>query len=125
MYLKTLALASTVAVTGSIAHAQMAPFGDEESIAYAAQLWVAMQDAKLAGDGMIKSFPYGAVGKVFRGATGAVSAFWISGFAFWVGILSLFWPKIRFLGGLAPGITLLRSGFYPRQAQPAASGYVQ
>ncbi len=67
----------------------------------------------------------GAVGKVFRGATGAVSAFWISGFAFWVGILSLFWPKIRFLGGLAPGITLLRSGFYPRQAQPAASGYVQ
>ena len=38
-----------------------AMFGSEEDQAYAAGLWQAMVEARLAGDGMIRSFPYEGV----------------------------------------------------------------
>lgn len=53
-----VAAASILALTSVTAVAQMAPFGDDKSIDYAAQLWDAMEEAKLVGDGMIRSFPY-------------------------------------------------------------------
>lgn len=42
----------------STASAQSAPFGGEEDVAYAAELWAAMKELRLAGDNAIDSFPY-------------------------------------------------------------------
>ena len=52
--------AATVAtvVMGSVANSQMAPFGDEGSVAYAAKLWETMGKLNLTGDDAIRSFPY-------------------------------------------------------------------
>ncbi|MCP5088994.1 MAG: cytochrome P460 family protein [Rhodobacteraceae bacterium] len=51
--------ASVAMILGTAASAQdMPPFGDDDSVAYAAQLWAAMGEAKLVGDGMIRSTPY-------------------------------------------------------------------
>ena len=61
MKLKIIVAASVVALMGNAATAQMAEFGDEKSIAYAADLWSVMQEAKLVGDGMIRSFPYDGI----------------------------------------------------------------
>lgn len=46
---------------GTAALAQQAPFGNEEDISYANKVWQAMLDARLAGDGMIRSFPYDGI----------------------------------------------------------------
>ncbi len=40
------------------ANSQMAPFGDDESVSYAAKLWDAMGALNLTGDNAIRSFPY-------------------------------------------------------------------
>lgn len=40
------------------ASAQMAPFGSDDDLAYAALIWEAMQTQNLVGDHAIKSFPY-------------------------------------------------------------------
>ncbi|MCF6317378.1 MAG: cytochrome P460 family protein [Marinosulfonomonas sp.] len=40
------------------ANAQMAPFGSDDDLAYAALIWEAMQAQNLVGDHAIKSFPY-------------------------------------------------------------------
>lgn len=45
-------------VLGTSAVAQDMPFGTEADAAYAKQIWAAMQDAHLVGDGMIRSKPY-------------------------------------------------------------------
>jgi len=42
----------------STASAQMAPFGSDDDLAYAALIWEAMQAQNLVGDQAIKSFPY-------------------------------------------------------------------
>lgn len=39
-------------------HAQEAPFGTDEDIAYAEKLWQALVEAELAGDGAIRAVPY-------------------------------------------------------------------
>ena len=51
----TAAMAIPLATT---ANSQMAPFGDEGSVAYAAKLWDAMGKLNLTGDDAIRSFPY-------------------------------------------------------------------
>jgi len=40
------------------ANAQMAPFGSDDDLAYAALIWEAMRAQNLVGDHAIKSFPY-------------------------------------------------------------------
>ncbi|NRP11763.1 hypothetical protein XMM379_003038 [Aliiroseovarius sp. xm-m-379] len=52
-----LALAAVIG-WGAMASAQDAPFGSDEDAAYAAALWQAMLDQRLAGEGMIRGFPY-------------------------------------------------------------------
>ena len=52
-------LAFGVSVGG--ATAQDAPFGTDSDAAYAAQIWGVMNELKLAGDGMLRSFPYDGV----------------------------------------------------------------
>ncbi len=42
----------------SSASAQMAPFGSDEDLAYAKQVWEAMEAQNLVGDHAIRSFPY-------------------------------------------------------------------
>ena len=42
-------------------HAQDAPFGTDADAAYAASLWAEMEEMKMAGDGMVRSFPYEGV----------------------------------------------------------------
>lgn len=58
--LKALALATSItgllAATGAVA--QEPPFGTEADAAYAKQIWAAMVDMKLAGEGMIRAKPY-------------------------------------------------------------------
>lgn len=44
--------------TGTSAIAQDAPFGTPADAAYAKQIWQAMSDQRLVGDGMIRSKPY-------------------------------------------------------------------
>ncbi len=53
------ALALGAATPGALA--QDAPFGTDSDAEYAAMLWAAMEDMNLAGDGMIRSFPYEGV----------------------------------------------------------------
>ena len=43
---------------GSTANSQMAPFGDDASVAYAAKLWDVMGKLNMVGDDAIRSFPY-------------------------------------------------------------------
>jgi len=50
-----------IALSGSAAWSQDAPFGTDADAAYAAELWMQMVDAKLAGDGAVMSFPYEGV----------------------------------------------------------------
>ncbi len=51
--------ASIAMIFGSGVSAQeMAPFGDDKSVEYAAQLWAALGEARMVGDGMIRSTPY-------------------------------------------------------------------
>ena len=60
--LPVLALAAGLAATASLAvnsaYSQMAPFGGEEDVNYSKQLWTALVDARLAGDGAIRTKPY-------------------------------------------------------------------
>ncbi|MBS9716237.1 cytochrome P460 family protein [Pseudohalocynthiibacter aestuariivivens] len=51
----------TLAFGGTAAIAQDAPFGTDADINYAAQLWDAMVAQNLAGEGMIRSFPYDGI----------------------------------------------------------------
>lgn len=50
--------AAAIALGSSTTAQNMAPFGTETEVNYAAQLWDAMSAGKLVGDGMIRSFPY-------------------------------------------------------------------
>lgn len=43
------------------AMAQDAPFGTDADAEYAGKIWSAMEEANLAGDGMLRSFPYEGV----------------------------------------------------------------
>ena len=58
---KALAAVAALAMTAGTGVAQDMMFGGEEDQAYAGDLWAAMTDAKLVGDGMIMSFPYDGV----------------------------------------------------------------
>lgn len=42
----------------SAGQAQDAPFGSDADADYAAQVWAAMEEMNLAGEGMVRSFPY-------------------------------------------------------------------
>ena len=61
---RMIALAAVAGLTGAVslavstANSQMAPFGGDEDVAYSKQLWSALVDAKLVGDGAIKTKPY-------------------------------------------------------------------
>ncbi len=51
--------AAVIALGGSAgAQDNMMPFGTDVEVAYAAELWGALNDAKMVGDGMIRTFPY-------------------------------------------------------------------
>lgn len=50
--------AAVLALTASGAVAQDAPFGTDADADYAAALWAEMEAMNLAGDGMLRSFPY-------------------------------------------------------------------
>ncbi|MEI4264259.1 hypothetical protein [Roseovarius sp. D0-M9] len=52
---------TVLAVSASLAMAQDAPFGTDADAEYAAKLWSIMEEMKLAGDGMIRTFPYEGV----------------------------------------------------------------
>ncbi|NKB26478.1 MAG: hypothetical protein GKR99_02500 [Rhodobacteraceae bacterium] len=59
---KTAAAACVALGLGTAASAQeMAPFGTDHDVAYAALLWEVMEASKLVGDGAIMSFPYEGV----------------------------------------------------------------
>ncbi len=49
------------ALTATAAVGQMAPFGNEEDVDYAAQLWAAMESLNLAGPDAIRAYPYEGV----------------------------------------------------------------
>ena len=59
---RCLTLAGSVAAMtlalGNVSFGQMAPFGDDKSVAYAAKLWETMGKLNLTGDDMIRTFPY-------------------------------------------------------------------
>ncbi|WP_412504639.1 hypothetical protein [Roseovarius sp. SYSU LYC5161] len=52
---------AALSLTAGGALAQDAPFGTEADTAYAEQVWTAMEEMNLAGDGMVRSFPYAGV----------------------------------------------------------------
>lgn len=52
---------AALALTATGAMAQDAPFGTDADADYAAKIWAAMEASNLAGDGMIRSFPYEGV----------------------------------------------------------------
>jgi len=54
---RTFLGAAAILIAGAVS-AQDAPFGGDADQAYAADLWSAMMESNLAGDGMIRSFPY-------------------------------------------------------------------
>lgn len=57
-----LAAGFVIAALGAgTAMAQDMQFGGEGDVGYAAQLWSAMADAKMVGDGAVRSFPYEGV----------------------------------------------------------------
>lgn len=49
---------ASFALSASLATAQDAPFGTDADADYAADLWAAMEELRLAGDDMIRSYPY-------------------------------------------------------------------
>lgn len=49
------------ALSAGMALSQDAPFGSDADAAYAELLWSIMEETKLAGDGMLRSFPYEGV----------------------------------------------------------------
>jgi hypothetical protein len=53
--------AAALALSAGLVAAQEAPFGTDADADYAAELWAAMEDMNLAGDGMLRSFPYEGV----------------------------------------------------------------
>lgn len=55
--LKSVICAAFCAAT-PLAAQDMAPFGGDEDMAFAADLWQIMIDANLAGEGAVQSFPY-------------------------------------------------------------------
>ncbi len=56
-----VATTAAVVTLGAAALAQDAMFGSDEDAAYAAAIWQAMVDQRLAGDGMIRGFPYDGI----------------------------------------------------------------
>lgn len=54
----TTALALTLGFGANAAMAQMAPFGNDDDMAYAAQIWAAMNEQNYVGDHAIRSLPY-------------------------------------------------------------------
>ncbi|WP_299844172.1 cytochrome P460 family protein [uncultured Roseovarius sp.] len=52
---------SALILGATSALAQDAPFGTDADADYAAKIWSAMEAANLAGDGMLRSFPYEGV----------------------------------------------------------------
>ena len=52
------AAAVATVVLGSTANSQMAPFGDDTSVAYAAKVWDAMGKLNMVGKNAIRTFPY-------------------------------------------------------------------
>ena len=52
---------AALAMGAGLAHAQDATFGTDTDADYAARLWAAMEEMNLAGDGMLRSFPYEGV----------------------------------------------------------------
>ncbi len=52
---------AALALSAGSATAQEAPFGTDADTGYAAELWAAMEDMNLAGEGMLRSFPYQGV----------------------------------------------------------------
>ncbi len=61
---RIIAIAAVAGLTGAVglavgtANSQMAPFGGDDDIAYSKQLWSALADAKLVGDGRIRAAAY-------------------------------------------------------------------
>jgi len=53
-----IAVAGSLALGTISAFSQMAPFGGAEDVAYSADLWAAMEQISLAGDGAIDTLPY-------------------------------------------------------------------
>ncbi|RBI77208.1 hypothetical protein DQW77_01900 [Roseovarius sp. TE539] len=49
---------AVLAMTAGAALAQDKPFGTDADADYAAKLWSVMEDMDMAGDGMVRSFPY-------------------------------------------------------------------
>ncbi|MCF6301775.1 MAG: cytochrome P460 family protein [Devosiaceae bacterium] len=60
-FAKLAGVAAIVGASMSGAFAQMAPFGNDEDVSYAAQLWAAMEAINLAGPDAIRSYPYEGV----------------------------------------------------------------
>jgi cytochrome P460 len=60
LHIKSVAIALSLSVGLGFAGAAqtMPPFGSDDDQAYAAKIWAAMQDQRLAGDNAIYSFPY-------------------------------------------------------------------
>lgn len=54
---RSIALMAALGFT-SMACAQDKPFGDPDSVAYSQDLWAALEEASLAGDGAINTVPY-------------------------------------------------------------------
>ncbi len=54
----SLAVSAAIGLSAATVNAQMAPFGGDDDVAYAASLWAAMKDLKLAGDGAIHGTLY-------------------------------------------------------------------
>lgn len=52
---------TALALSAGMASAQDAPFGSDADADYAADLWAVMEEMNLAGDGMLRSFPYEGV----------------------------------------------------------------
>ena len=46
------------ALGSAMVMAQDAPFGSDADACYAAEIWTAMEERQLAGEGMLRSFPY-------------------------------------------------------------------
>ena len=59
--MKTVAAILAVALGGSAAMAQDAPFGNQADQDYAGLLWEVMQSERLVGERMMRSFPYEGV----------------------------------------------------------------
>lgn len=61
MIRKMTAGALALTIAGGMAVAQDAPFGTDADAEYAAKLWSVMEEMNLAGEGMVRSFPYEGV----------------------------------------------------------------